>query len=362
MREQHEISRKAKRKAKRLHRDAQLSERRQFAQRHGLLFDRNIERVQIVLPAIFSFHENYEETTSALIEMREVGLIDNRPMMVHFSDLEKIDPGAALVLVAEIFRIRNLRSHNAVTGTYPRSRNIYNLLSDMGFFQLLEIVDYDVRPKAENDPTQPVFLRFITSNRVESEMADNFVSVIEKHLFPMNDVARGKLVGAIIEAMNNTLDHAHPTHRAGLSMPDRWWLSSWTNVAEKEVMIMLFDQGVGVPRTLKPDVYDLIRAALRGTLQFRGKMTPAASDGEMIMAATELYRTGTGRKGRGRGFRNMKQFVNACNDGELRVLSNRGRYTYIPGTEACENESLSIGGTLIEWRFRHTGSVEMDDE
>jgi len=54
--------------------------------------------------------------------------------------------------------------------------------------------------------------------------------------------------------------------------------------------------------------------------------------------------------------------VDVCSDGELTVLSNRGRYTYIAGTDTYADESLSIGGTVIEWRFRHDGSVDMEDE
>src|SRR3546814_3287721 len=51
-----------------------------------------------------------------------------------------------------------------------------------------------------------------------------------------------------------------------------------------------------------------------------------------------------------------------CTDGELRVLSNRGSYHYLSGAEAYGNAETSLGGTLIEWRFRHVGVVEMRSE
>jgi hypothetical protein len=31
-------------------------------------------------------------------------------------------------------------------------------------------------------------------------------------------------------------------------------------------------------------------------------------------------------------------------------------------TEAYDDASISIGGTIVEWRFRHGGSVEMKDD
>src|SRR3546814_15751737 len=82
------------------------------------------------------------------------------------------------------------------------------------------------------------------------------------------------------------------------------------------------------------------------------KLSTQPSDGEMILAATEYHRSGTGGKGRGRGFADMKRFVDICTDGELRVLSNRGSYHYLSGAEAHGNAETSLGGTLLEWRFQ----------
>lgn len=355
-----EARRRIVRKAKRLGRLRLLAERLSFSRANNVPFDRNLERVQIVLPTVVSLHENYAATMDAIFAMRAGALREGRKVLVHFGQVERIDPAAALVLVAEIHRIRSLRSSAALTGTYPRLRSIYDLLSDMGFFHLLQISEAYGRPAQTDDPTRPIFLRFMTGRKVESELVDRFVSVVEEHLMPLNAVARGKLVAAVIEAMNNTLDHAHPTRVEGETMPHRWWMSSWINIADCEVMVMLFDQGVGIPNTLEPNRYEKIRAILAGLRTLR--LTSEPSDGEMIAAATELHRTSTLEGGRGKGFRNMKQFVDVCNDGELRVLSNRGRYTYMGENEIYDNESQSLGGTIIEWRFRHDGVVEMEDE
>ena len=351
----HDRYRSQRRRAKRLNRLDQLAERKMFAQQNNVFFDRNLSRVQIILPKILSFKDNYTETAYAINLMREISLNENRPVMLHFSGVEQIDPSAALVLVAEIYRIRNLRSFSYVSGTYPQQRQIYDLLIEMGFFDLLKIEELYGPPKANTAADRSVFLRFISGNRVDAESVDRFVSIVEKHIVPMNAVARGKLVAAIIEAMNNTLDHAHPKSEGKSNrLSHRWWLSSEVNIANREVRILLFDQGVGIPATLPPDRYDRIRALLT-------RLSPFPTDGDMIMAATELYRTSTGQSGRGRGFRNMKQFVDTCMDGELRVLSNRGFYTYMGGEDACGDEALSIGGTVIEWRFRNDGTVDMEE-
>jgi hypothetical protein len=350
-----------RRKAKRLRRQEAIATRRAVAARNNLIFDPVLEREQIVLPSAFSLHDNYEETVAVLTSMRELALQRNRAVMLHFGPLEFVDAAAALTLVAEIHRIRNLRSAASVTGTYPRKRVVYELLRDMGFYGLLNIAERSDVPEAHPDPARPAFLRFMTGNKVDAKMVDHFVQVLEKCLFSMNEVARGRLVAAIIEAMNNTLDHAHPIRIAGETMPHRWWMSSWVNVIEKEVTVMLFDQGVGIPNTLEPTAYERIRAALRDVVGLRS-ISAQPSDGELILAATEFHRTGTGEGGRGRGFRNMKQFIDVCPDGELRVLSNRGRYRYVSGAESYADASTSLGGTVVEWRFRPDGSVELADD
>src|SRR3546814_7925319 len=78
-------------------------------------------------------------------------------------------------------------------------------------------------------------------------------------------------------------------------------MSSRVNLADNEVTIVLFDQGVGIPNTLDPTAYESIRAALANISKL--KLSTQPSDGEMILAATEYHRSGTGGKGRGRGFR-----------------------------------------------------------
>lgn len=350
-----------RRAERRLRRVRAVVARRTYAVGRGIHFDPVLEREQIILPTQMSFSDNRDATVDVLILLRETALKRRRSVMLHFADVERIDADVALVLVSEIYRIRNLRSPRSVTGTYPRQRTVYEQLRAMGFYRLLSVAEHPDLSPERSGPTSRVYLPFLTGNRVEAELVDLFVTGVEENLFAMNEVARGRLVAAIIEAMNNTLDHAHPVVIAGETMTHRWWLSSWVDIATRAITVMLFDQGVGIPATLDPSLYERIRAALQDVIGLRS-ISLRPSDGEMILAATELHRTGTGQSGRGKGFLNMKRFVDACDSGELKVLSNRGRYSYLDGTESHDEASCSIGGTVIEWRFRHEGKMEMADE
>jgi hypothetical protein len=121
------------------------------------------------------------------------------------------------------------------------------------------------------------------------------------------------------------------------------------------MMIMILDQGIGIPKRLEPTIFEQVKAIMR--------LTMAPSDGNMISAATELWRTSTGQGGRGRGFQDMKRFIDTCDDGELRVFSNRGAYTYMKDAAASVADFKdSMGGTLVQWRVRHAEKVEVSDD
>src|SRR3546814_7843378 len=147
-----------------------------------------------------------------------------------------------------------------------------------------------VRPRRVPDADRPVFLRFLSDNRVPAPAVDRFVGIVEKHIVARNELARERLVAASIEAMANTLDHAHPKPTQLGTMRNRWWMSSRVNLADNEVTIVLFDQGVGIPNTRDPTAYESIRAALANISKL--KLSTQPSDGEMILAATEYHQIG----------------------------------------------------------------------
>lgn len=328
---------------------------------NGLAAGIDTNRRPIILPEILSFWDNYDETANALAAIRIFGLQKRVPLEIRFDRVKTLDPSATLALAAEIYRCRKLRiyRHGAfVTGNYPHSPLVHAQLSDMGFFRLLEILDRPLSELPSAPKVRPLFLKFLTDTRVVGATVDAFVSIIEKHIVALNAVARGRLVGAIKEAMGNVNEHAYRVPTAVQSMKRRWYMSSRINAENHEVMITLYDQGVGIPETLDPDLMETVRATLSGNTDRSLHIT----DGFAIKLSTEIWRTTTGQSGRGRGFRDMKRFIDNCTDGELRVLSNRGRYTYVRDHEVFDDLSSSSGGTIIEWRFRSETPLEMTDD
>ncbi len=327
----------------------------------NLVVASDLVRRPIVLPDILSLWENYEPTARAFAELREYGMNKKTPIEIRFDKVTKLDPSATLALAAEIYRCQKLRVYRGkrfVSGNYPSNPTVHAQLCDMGFFRLLGLEENSEHLPTPSQGLRPVFLPFITYSQVFGSLVDWFVGVIEKHVFALNVVARGRLVAAIKEAMGNVYDHAYKLPTDVQPMQHRWFLSSRVDIEQREVMIVLYDQGTGISNTLTADLVERIHAVLIGSSDSKLHV----SDGYMIKLATELWRTGTGQSGRGRGFRNMKDFVDNCSDGELRVLSNRGHYTYIQDSERFGDNEFSLGGTVIEWRFRNDGPLEFDDD
>ena len=114
-------------------------------------------------------------------------------------------------------------------------------------------------------------------------------------------------------------------------------------------MMMLYDQGVGIPTTL-PVKHPVERWGRFLTNIGR------SNDGQMIKAATMMGRTSTGQEHHGRGLQDVLRFVRVWGNGELRILSGRGEYVYrADGSDEVINHKRDLGGTLIYWRVAQPG-------
>jgi len=327
---------------------------------NGMIADSDANRRPIILPEVLSFWDNYAETAKMLADIRKFGLEQKTPLSIRFDNLKQLDPSAALVLVAEIFRCQKLRVYRNewfITGNYSSNRDIDFQLSQMGFYNLLHIHDNLKGSKPTNE-AMPVYLKFITQRRIIGQLISAFVGVVEDEVIKFDATAREMLIGAMMEAIGNADEHAYKLPTKYQSMKHRWYLSARINIAQREIMVMVYDQGVGIPDTLKPSDWKRTLSALVRTFKLKG---PSPSDGEIIKLATEMGRTGTGEKGRGQGFLDMKRFVDKCDDGELRVLSKRGRYTYMKDNEDFDDQDVACGGTVVEWRFKSNDPLIFGD-
>lgn len=311
------------------------------------------DRVPVLLPAELSLRTNYDATVAAIEQIREFVLGQNRPVILYFDHVAKLEPSATLLLTAEIFRCRKLRpfgKHFMVHGTYPKRKDVFLQLREMGFFDLIGVGAHEHIPDDPETPDRPWFLPFHSFNRAEPTVPRELSTWINGNAIPLTDVQLRRMNEALKEAMYNTQDHAYAKPGAWPRLNNRWWLGGFIIPAHNEMMLILVDQGIGIPESLSAKPGEMIKSFLTS-----GSVQP--SDAEMIRFATTLFRTSTGESGRGRGFRDMKRFVDESVDGDLRVLSNRGCYHYMKEGERIRNFDRSIEGTLLEWRIRQPTKV-----
>lgn len=317
---------------------------------------RRRNRIAIHLPENLSLRENFADTMAAINSLRDATMRRNMPVMLYFDGVRYIEPAATLVLAAEIARCSKLRPYQGnllVNGNYPPDMDLVLQLHEMGFYKAIGVPEQDL-PADEATMDRPRFLKFFSFSTVESELAAGLTDLVSVGAFELGDRMKRRMTGAVKEAMGNAVEHAYRSPGIYPTIDGTWWCAAYVDPPKREMMIILFDQGIGIPHTLDADLFDLIRSIVT-------TRTWQLSDGYMIAAATELYRTSTGQPGRGRGFRDMKKFIDSCDDGELRVLSNRGGYRYMKTGEEVTDEPSSVGGTLVEWRVRHGQPVDFED-
>ncbi len=212
------------------------------------------------------------------------------------------------------------------------------LLGNMGFFELLRVEN----PIGEaNNNTDTRYVQFRTGRLVEGEAIEK---LRKDDLEPVVGEVPSKrhLYAAVTEAMTNVVHHAYGDQKI---LPN-WWLSASYNVTDGEVVIMLFDQGVGIPETLPRKFSEQIRGIAR------------TNHAQIIKAAHELSRSSSEQKNRGNGLgTDVREYLNKLNcRGSYRVTSLQGRYIFekqVNGEtdERLENHKRALDGTLIEWRL-----------
>ncbi len=275
------------------------------------------------------------------------------PIFLHFSKCRKIGSSAALILAAEIFRcryLRRFRNKKSVHGEYPNDPEVLSLLLKLGFFESIEVG----APNAQIVEDLDRYVKIQSFTRVDAALAYK-VSTSLMSAFPhLGRDSQKKMQGAIVEALGNAFEHAFDKKPPFPVLGSRAWVGAIVKPNGKQFTLMVFDQGAGIPATLEPNILERLQSL--GFMRSGG-----GHDSVRIEAATHLRRTSTRQQGRGKGFETMKRFVDSCDDGELRVFSNKGCYLYRPGGDTTFDDTMqTLGGTLVLWRIRHEGTEIAD--
>jgi len=250
-------------------------------------------------------------------------------------------PETSLVLMAEMFRAHRLYGECEKLCTLPDDPHIRDLLGEVGYY------DYFPETKKVWEPPKGVQRHFF-SHQKGTFLDPTVVKSLLLHFETVSSLGaemNSALYEALVEGMNNVLEHAYP-HTIGRTAQYRyWWMLGYVDTGTCEMSFSFFDQGVGIPKTIRTRFKDS---------PWLGPLAPA--DSQLVQRAViEGGYSSTKMPSKGRGLPTLKRFIDAATDGELSIISDKTFCVFHTGRKAVRaDHKNSLPGTLITWNIRRS--------
>ncbi len=337
-----------------------------------------VAQSSVPMPENFCLVENYEEVSRFLAQLRHRMDIQGKRLArmrvegkkilqtnrlqsyVDFATLKHITPVSALVLASEYDRAISVFG----MGELMRAVNVdlwapevLATLNDVGFLNLLGVEDPLTKLK-ERDGVYTI--PFITGSKVRGEMIEQLIKGLGG-LAGSGGVAdgetllgRSRVYDGLGEAIQNVQDHAYPLWLTDGGVARQWWMAGAVEPGKKRFTIAIYDHGISIPVSLpRWTKFDEFRASVAKTVggEYNPTDTPQR-DGETIAKAVELGRSSTGKSYHGKGLPVIREVIDNCRTGTVRIISRNGSYSCTAG-EAPKHASHAspLRGTLVEWEM-----------
>lgn len=276
-----------------------------------------------------------------------------------FSVIEEVSTAASVVIAAEYER------GNLIVGAPPPAINLdkwtpsaFSKLYGMGFFEAVGLSS--ARAERFTDRDGNITMQILSGSTgdqlevaataLERLLADTLQPDqaqidlrLEELLFWINT--------AVSEALTNVSNWAY--EKVSRKGPQLWWVAATLSPLTKSLTVVVYDQGVTIPKSLNrrewyQDMVAKVRA-LWGTCEADGAWT----DSQWIAAALEYRRSRSRLDHRGKGLPQMVDILEHCPAGSLRIVSGAGSCYLEKGAKVVEEAPLRnpIMGTLIEWKL-----------
>lgn len=302
----------------------------------------------LTAPVVLDLDE--EETLRFFEKIRQVANDKRQSIKVDFKHLKSISPSCALVLASEMHRflmIRNNKTKFRVFDFDKWDHNIKILFRDMGMFDLLKVNNIASTFLAEASLSQGTrYIPFITNNNVYGPDAVSLRQQLT-NLIRQEVPDHTKLQNGLIEAMTNVVHHAYPVDFQSKSKlkEQPWWMTASFDSNNNRLNIIFFDHGLGIPKSLPKTNVEYVKSLL----------ALIDNDAEMIRAATQIGRTSTKARHRGKGLPQIIEYGQYSEGSTVAIRSNKGVYilTKKDGHQADKvyNVPKALQGSLIEWQI-----------
>jgi hypothetical protein len=270
---------------------------------------------------------------------------------ISFDRIRLVDPAGALLLAAEFDRARQRFGARLPAVNVDKWDPVFRkTLTGLGFFRLLEIGDEPPELSLQDQEGEWRVYPFVSGKKVTTDEAGESLRDLASSLgFTDGEVIRDdrlrQMFRSVVDCLANVCDHAYVDGIDVYPHVGRWWLTGAVDFANRRLMVSIYDQDVTIPGRLE-NASDQVNSDAKEGL--RKLLRNRATDAELVRYAVESRVTTTGDSQRGRGLGKLRDFVDACQIGELRIFSRKGVYHYIRGSGTTLRDlSSSVGGTLI---------------
>ena len=323
----------------------------------------------ITLPEVFSFDDNYLESATvigiirrAIEEGRHIGYID-------FSRMKHISPACLTVFSCYADLWKQLQpSLKILPMTWQPG--IFEMFKQIGFIETLGFNSDDKGNVPLNVGLPAAGIKYLGLRKylipAPGEDIGALVRGIRKDIecFAGCKFNTQAMFASVTEAITNIKDHAYANEKRG-RLPRKWWLSVSLDTASSLLHIIIFDRGLGIPRTMQ----ESSKFSAYRRLAYSVLANNWAEKDRLFLAFERTRNEVAGRRaiaikgGHGNGCGDLLQMAESASlvegnneQGILSVISNNARYVYKAsyGVDPGVSRALkcSLQGTLLEWRIK----------
>lgn len=278
---------------------------------------------------------------------------DTGCIKLDFSSTEIMVADGTLYFLAHLERLKLLYPQKRFRMCPPSDAIVKQVLHHVGIASHLGSVK-DLQPEKLHKTVR--YWHKATGIKVEPGRAENVFGSFEGRI--TKELQRSVYTG-VSEAMTNCLHHAYDGGTPEICR--RWWLFS--REYNGEMHVVFCDLGIGIPNSLYRKTEDVQEGwwdALRQWFRENRKSGQYFDDAMKIKAAIEIGRTRTKLGHRGKGLKQMVDFLEKIghNSAKVSIYSGKGVYHRAPKNgKPCEftfplsiqDRKATIAGTLIHW-------------
>ena len=333
-----------------------LTARTPLTEGHYTVGKVEVECRHLSAPADFTFSSNMDGVLRFVYELRRQVFVEraflgdpnpSQPdIYINLDDVSRIDSPAALILTAELDRIRKILGMRPVLDDHHWLPEIRNTLYSLGLHNVVQArrrdqtVAIQKSKSLSDDRFQIIPMR--SGNSSSNDLARQIRDELYEACKPFS-AARPQFYNVLVEAFNNTREHAYPSGSGEDGIPSigGWWAGAIVDHHRGRFELTVYDQGIGIPERFSRQHPE----AKQERLQVGG-----SGDMLVLQRAAEHGASSSGLPGRGNGLWQMTDLTKSLPGSEVQFISLWGSVAYrngimnkafIPPQRFC--------GTMIVW-------------